>query len=129
MSSDVTPPDATEIENRKEAAKTYVEQTKLLVTLSSGFILAPPVALGFLKDDKLPTLLGSQLNLLLWAEGLFVASVLFGYLTLGSVAGSQDEGTFDIYRKATMILSWCQILGYLGGLALFAYLIHGVLGA
>jgi len=29
------------LENRKEACKTYIEQTKLLVTLASVFLMAP----------------------------------------------------------------------------------------
>ncbi len=53
------------------------------------------------------------------AEGLFVLSILLGYLTLGSLAGSQNAGEYDVYRPATRLLSFLSIVSYLLGLLLF----------
>ena len=108
----------------KEACKTYVEQTKLLVTLASGFILAPPALLSVIgAKESASTLSVKDVRLFVVTEVLFVLSVLMGYSTLGSIAGSQDEGSYDVYRTATLTLSRLQILLYLIGLGLFAWLV------
>jgi hypothetical protein len=103
----------------KEACKTYIEQTKLLVTLASAFVVAPAaiVALFVGKDHIRAT--SGVLSRFLWAEILFVSSVLAGYLVLATIAGNQQENRFDVYRPATRILSWLQILSYLAGLGMF----------
>jgi hypothetical protein len=52
-----------------EALKTYVEQTKLLVSLASGFVLAPPAVLSLLRkpDGKTPSFV--PWHHFFWAEG------------------------------------------------------------
>jgi hypothetical protein len=105
------------IDDKKEACKTYIEQTKLLVTLASAFIVAP-AALATLKGGG--TTLGSALmEAFFWSEISFVGSVFSGYLVLGSIAGSQNKGEYNVYRAATMLLSWLQILTYVAGLSVF----------
>ena len=73
-----------DIENKKEALKTFVDQTKLLMTLASAFIVAPAAAKAFVE------------NFLDWriivAEILFLISVLFSYIVLGTISGSQHKG-------------------------------------
>lgn len=61
------------------------------------------------------------------AEGALVASVFMGYVVLGTIAGSQAEGEFDVYRAATRIFSWLQIGFYLLGLCSFAYFVKLIL--
>jgi hypothetical protein len=96
---------------KKEACKTFIEQTKLLVTLASGFIIAPAIA---------KTMIELKLNAyLLIAEIGFMISVLSGYISLGSVTGSQFRGDFNVYRKATMLTGKIQFFSYLFGLILF----------
>jgi hypothetical protein len=115
------------VENRREACKTYIEQTKLLVTLASGFLLAPPAALSILTRGTTLIVDATKIQYLMWAEGLLVVSVLAGYFTLASIAGSQDEGEYNVYRKATVIFSLAQIGAYLIGLGVFVFLIRAVL--
>lgn len=116
-------------EGKKEACKTYVEQTKLLVTLASAFIVAPAAALALVKQDSLPAFASNYtFCLFLWAEGLFVGSVLAGYVVLGAIAGSQDENKFDVYRKMVIFPSWLQIFLYLLGLWKFSQFLAKIIG-
>jgi hypothetical protein len=111
---------------KEEACKTYIEQTKLLVALASAFLAAPIAILGlFLGKDAL-LLIGKHQSLFLTAEGSFILSVLAGYVVLGALAGSQDDGSFDVYRLATRIVSWLQLISYLLGLIIFVYLIQQI---
>lgn len=114
------------LDGRKEACKTYVEQTKLLVTLASALIFAPAAIIGLLKDNPfVERWLGWQL---IAAEIAFVASVLCGYIALGSVSGSQDDGSFNVYRTATRYSSLAQFGFYLLGMGLFVWLSVRFLG-
>jgi hypothetical protein len=45
--------------------------------------------------------------------------VLAGYVVLGSLAGSQDDSSFDVFRPATRITSLVQFGAYLVGLVVF----------
>jgi hypothetical protein len=106
-------------EGRKEAAKTYLEQTKLLVTLASAFLFAPAGLVAILKDRSAAGLTVKQLSWFIVAEICFVVSVLAGYIVLGTLAGSQDAGKFDIFRPATRCFSLLQFGAYLAGLIMF----------
>lgn len=99
------------LDDRKESCKSYLEQTKLLVTLASAFLLPPAFIYTVLKV--------ATLNYLLISEGSFVASVFFGYIVFGSIAGSQRSGEYDVYRPATRVSSLLQIGAYLVGLVFF----------
>jgi hypothetical protein len=109
-------------DGRKEAVKTYLEQTKMLVTLASAFILAPAGLVAVLKERGSVGLTSSQLFWFVVAEILFIASVLAGYVVLGTIAGSQDANKFDVYRPATRYSSLAQIAAYIFGLSVFIYL-------
>jgi hypothetical protein len=110
------------MDGKKEACKTFVEQTKLLVTLASAFLVVPVGLVAFFTDKTTPAMGIASLWELLLAEGCFVASVLMGYVVLGTIAGSQDGGSFDVYRRATRNFSFAQIGAYLGGMGLFVAL-------
>jgi hypothetical protein len=114
--------DITIPEGPKEAVKTYMEQTKLLVTLSSAFVLAPAATVGIYKDRATVGLTNSQLRWFVISELLFIGSVLAGYVVLGTIAGYQMLNTFDVYRPATKWASLIQIAAYLAGLGVFIYL-------
>jgi hypothetical protein len=118
-----------ELDGPKEACKTYIEQTKLLVTLASAFVVAPAaIAAFFVGKDTIPATAEMVLRLL-WAEGFFVGSVLTGYLILASIAGSQQANIFDVYRPATRILSWLQIGAYIIGLIFFVSFLRLVISS
>ena len=94
--------------NKKEACKSYLEQTKLLTTLASAFIIAP---VAFFKD-----LQSANLGGLIFMESLFVASVLCGYLVFGTISGTQNKGEYNVYRPATRLFSILQLAFYVIGL-------------
>lgn len=106
-------------EGRKEACKTYLEQTKLLVTLASAFLIAPAGLVGIMKDRGSAGLKYVDVGWLTAAEVLFVVSVLLGYVAIGSLAGSQDRDEFDVYRPAVRFASLGQFTTYLLGLCIF----------
>jgi hypothetical protein len=108
---------------RSEALKTYIEQTKLLVTLASGFVVAPAAAVSFFRPDKQTNVHFSP-KLFLAAELLQIFSVVAGYVVLGSIAGSQHNEDFNVYRAATRALSLIQLGLYVAGLTSFVYLIR-----
>lgn len=100
-----------ELENRKESCKTYLEQTKLLITLASAFLIAPAFIFTVSEDNSL--------TFLFWAEGSFVLSVLFGYVVFGTISGSQRDGEYDVYRPATRNFSFMQLAVFLAGMIFF----------
>jgi heme A synthase len=107
------------LENKKEACKTFIEQTKLLVTLASAFVVAPAavVAVSKLRIDKW----------IIVAEVLFILSVLFGYIALGAIAGSQHKGEFNVYNENVKWAGRFEFCAYLLGLCFFMYwlVMHG----
>jgi len=106
-------------EGKKEAVKTYIEQTKLLVTLSSAFLFAPAALIAILKDRAAANLTASQLRWFVIAEVCFIVSVLAGYIVLATISGWQNVGRFDVYRPATRWWSLAQFFTYLLGLIVF----------
>ena len=110
------------LENKKEAIRTYIEQTKLLVTLASAFLLAPAGLVAVFKERASVGITTAEAIAFVVAEGAFVASVLIGYVVMGTIAGSQDDGSFDVYRPATRWFSLAQFGLYLAGLIVFIVL-------
>jgi hypothetical protein len=108
--------------NKQAACKTYIDQTKQLITLASAFVVAPAGLITVLKNESTVGLSTGKLYLFLAAESALIVSVLSGYITMGCVAGSQDQGSHDIYRPATRIFSLVQIGAYIVGLAVFLFL-------
>lgn len=104
-------------DHRKESVKTYIEQTKVLVSLASAFVVAPAAAIVLLRD----------VNHFLFAlsELAFVGSVFFGYVVFSTIAGKQHRNIFNVYDCTTRAISWLQILCFLGGLVLFIIMIYG----
>jgi hypothetical protein len=113
--------DSQGLDGAKEAVKTYIEQTKLLVTLSSAFVLAPPSAVAVFKDWTTVGLSRRLLALFLIADGLFIFSILMGYTVLGTIAGYQHLNQFSVHRPATRWCSLLQFFAYLSGLGVFIY--------
>jgi ABC-type antimicrobial peptide transport system permease subunit len=104
--------------NQKKACDTYVEQTKLLFTLASAFIIGPAI-LELLGKTDYP-------SLFILCEICFVLSAVMGYVVLGTIAGSQNDGSHDVFRPATMGFSITQFGLYLAGIILFVIMIsHG----
>lgn len=102
-------------ENRKEACKTYIEQTKHLSTLASAFLIPPAAIQIFLKN--------TNITFFLLAEISFVLSVIISYIVMGTIVGSQDRGDYDVYRTATRISSLLQFIFYILGLIFFFIMI------
>lgn len=115
-------------DGQKEAVKTYIEQTKLLVTLASAFLFAPAGLVGILKDKVGAGLSNNQLAWFVWSEVLFIVSVLAGYVVLASLAGSQADEAFDVYRCATRLSSIVQFGSYVLGLFVFMILAAKIVG-
>jgi hypothetical protein len=127
MSEETIPNIARIEEGRKDAVKTFSEQTKILITLASGFVLAPPAVLSFFRkpDGKaIPSLPWARF---FWAEFLLVASILAGYFVLSTIAGYQHMGVYDVHRPATRVCSVLQIALYLLGVILFLTMIPALL--
>ena len=99
--------------NGEEACKTFVEQTKQLITLASAFIFAPAAVQILLQLS-----IG---KLLVIAEVLFIVSVLAGYVALGAVAGSQHKGEFNVYNSNARRSGLVQFFAYLAGLLFFMF--------
>jgi hypothetical protein len=112
------------MDGKADALKTFVEQTKLLVTLASGFIVAPAAAVSLFRSSERTPAVHLSLRLFFSAEILLILSVVMGYVVLGSIAGSQFSGDFNVYRPATRLFSVLQLLLYLGGLSCFVFLIR-----
>jgi hypothetical protein len=112
---------------KSEALKTYIEQTKLLVSLASGFVLAPPAILSLLRraDGKPPSFV--PWSRFFWAEGLLVGSILAGYVVLGSIAGAQHNSSYDVHRPATRTFSIAQLSLYLAGIFAFLEMTKSIL--
>jgi hypothetical protein len=109
-------------EGKKEACKTYLEQTKLLVTLASAFLFAPVGLVTILKDRTVAHISKTEVGWFIAVEIIFIGSVLAGYVVLGSLTGTQDSGDFDVYRTATRVASLIQFGCYLLGLIVFMVL-------
>ena len=109
-------------EGRKEACKTYIEQTKLLVTLASAFLFAPAGFVLILKDRSAANIGTLYLNWFLVLECFFVVSVIAGYVALGALSGSQHDGSFDVHRDAVRRASLVQFISYLLGIVFFVWL-------
>ncbi len=106
-------------EGKKEACKTYLEQTKLLVTLASAFVFAPAGMIAIVKDQPTLNIGPTDFCWFVTAEALFITSVLAGYVAIGSLTGSQDSEAFDVFRPATRISSLVQFGTYLVGIVAF----------
>jgi len=120
MSQSVPTPTPEEIKAGKVASvQTYMEQTRLLVTLASAFLLAPAGIIGLLKDRSGGGLGTLDIVGFIGAELCFVASVCAGYVVLGTIAGWQAKGLFDVFRPATRRTSLVQIGLYLAGMLIF----------
>jgi hypothetical protein len=116
----------TQTDGKQDSVKTFIDQTKLLVTLASAFVVAPAGLFAVFKDRVATGLTTEQLTWFVIADGLFIASVLAGYIVLGTIAGFQAIDRYDVYRPATRNASLAQIATYLAGLAVFIYLAFGL---
>lgn len=102
-----------------EALKTYIEQTKLLVTLASGFVLAPPAVLTVLRTPDGKMLKFLPVRRFCLAEGFLIGSIFAGYVVLGTIAGYQHHGNYNVHRTATRVSSLIQVTLYLAGVVAF----------
>lgn len=113
------------LDGRKDACKTFIEQTKLLVSLGSAFVVAPALVIPLINTS---VSLGTAPTLgLALAEVFFVLSILAGYLVVGSIAGTQNNGRYDVYSGNVLWTARIQLTLYLLGTASFAFLLWGML--
>jgi predicted lysophospholipase L1 biosynthesis ABC-type transport system permease subunit len=108
--------------DHQEACKTFLDQTKQLITLASAFLFAPAAFVTLEKD-----LAGiKQAGVWPWflvVEACFVISVVLGYVTIGTIAGTQNDGTYNVFRTATRLFSLAQFCSYIAGVAVFGILV------
>jgi hypothetical protein len=103
---------------KQEACKTFLEQTKQLISLASAFLFAPAAVFTWSKEiaaDRLAT----GVPWLIGIESCFVVSVILGYVTIGTIAGTQNEGKYDVYRPAMRWFALAQFATYVIGLGVF----------
>ncbi len=111
----------------KEACKTYVEQTKLLVTLASALVVAPAAMIPLFSGTSHLILSSGMIWKFVCAEVAFIISVLAGYIVLASIAGYQHKNIFNVYRGATRYLSLFQLFMYVAGLSLLGCILFSML--
>lgn len=109
--SSATPP-----ENQKEAVKTYIEQTKVLISLASTFVVAPAAAVVLIDNVSKGWFVVSELA--------FVVSVLAGYVVFATIAGNQHKGFFNVHDPATRVASLGQIAFFILGLLAFISMVY-----
>ena len=107
---------------RQEACKTFLEQTKQLISLASAFLFAPAAIVTWGKDLATPMWVGA-VPWFVGIEACFVLSVICGYVTIGTIAGTQNDETYNVFRKATRGFSIAQFVSYVAGIVLFGELI------
>ena len=115
------PPPPVTPQGRQDACKTFLDQTKQLITLASAFLFAPAAIVTWgtsLNSAKL----SSVIPWFVAAEACFVLSVILGYITIGTIAGTQNDGTYNVFRVATRGFSLAQFLFYLLGIVIFGIL-------
>jgi hypothetical protein len=96
-------------EHRKEACRTYLEQTKLLVALASALLIGPAAIFGFVRPETGVGASRWEWWLVLLTETALVLSVLSGYVVFATIVGSQEKGDYDVYRPATRWASLVQL--------------------
>jgi hypothetical protein len=114
------PPPAT-AQGRQDACRTFLDQTKQLITLASAFLFAPAAIVTWGKALE-SAKLSSVMPWFVGAETCFVLSVILGYVTIGTIAGTQNDGTYNVFRVATRGFSIAQFLFYLLGIVIFGML-------
>jgi len=107
--------------DHQEACKTFLDQTKQLITLASAFLFAPAGFVALVKDTA-ALQQTDKIALFVVAEGVLILSVILGYVTIGTVAGTQNDGTYDVFRRATRCFSLGQFVSYVLGLLVFGVL-------
>ena len=109
------------IADKQAACNTFLDQTKQLMTLASAFVFAPAAVAGW--NTALATQLKDHVDSLIWLEAAFLLSLLCGYVTIGTIAGTQNSGQYDVYRPATRIAANAQFVLYVLGLILFGHFV------
>ena len=113
---------APNLSGKQDACKTFLDQTKQLITLASAFLFAPAATFTFFKDAN-SVGIGSLLGWFIAAEFFLVASVIAGYVTIGAIAGTQNSGEYDVFRPALRKWALVQFGSYVIGVILFAVLL------
>lgn len=107
---------------KKEECKACIKQTKLYMISTSVFLFASAALVLILKNKSAAELSDSTLAWFVAAEVLFMCSVLSGYMVLGSLDRSQDDGSFDAFCKATRLFSVLQFRSFIFGIVCFIVL-------
>jgi hypothetical protein len=106
---------------RQEACKTFLDQTKQLISLASAFLFAPAAIVTWGKNLSSPKW-ADAIPWFVSVDACFVLSVIFGFVTIGTIAGTQNDESYDVYRLATRVFSIAQFVTYLAGIVLFGML-------
>jgi hypothetical protein len=107
---------------KQDACKTFLEQTKQLISLASAFLFAPAAVFTWSKDVSAAKL-ASGVPWLIAIESFFVLSVILGYVTIGTIAGTQNDGSYNVYRPAMREFALAQFIAYVIGLCVFGVFI------
>lgn len=112
-------------DGRAEALKTFIEQTKLLVTLASGFLVAPAAAVSLLKSSEGTSITHLSLRLFLAAE---IALIVFDsrFHVLNTYIDPDRRGSSDDIVKRLDQIEFTNWLEGLGSIVLIPALIRAV---
>lgn len=116
------------MDSKKEECQIYIKQTKLFMTLTSAFLLAPVALVMTLKDKSATGFDGSALAWFAGVEALFACSVLSGFIVLDSLAKPQNDGSFDAFGKTTRLFSILQFRLFVAGIVCSAALAAQLIG-
>jgi len=104
------------LEGKKESCKTFIDLSKLIISLSTGiFVLLP----AFLEKIRNKNLKGK----LVLYSGLIslIFSIIFGLLVISALAGSQRMAEYNIAAPHLKLVSICQWSLFIIGLSLCGY--------
>jgi hypothetical protein len=95
----------------KESCQTYIDLSKLVISLSTGVFILVPTLLGISHKRFIKKKLFLNLGLIAMGVSIFV-----GLHVISSLAAIQRAGTYDIANTLTMTLSQIQWITFLLGI-------------
>jgi len=101
------------LESKKDSCQTYIDLSKLIISLATGVFVLIPSFLSVMQKK------GLKRNRFLYFGLIFlIICILSGLLTISALAGTQRVGEYDIATGHIKIISMIQWLFFLMGLAL-----------
>lgn len=104
------------LEGNKESCKTFIDLSKLIISLSTGVFVLLPAFLEKIRNRKL----GGRKQL--YAGLIFLLiSIVFGLFVISGLAGTQRIGEYNIAASHIKLTSKAQWISFVLGLSLCGY--------